>query len=121
MILPLVSPLVGRDQFDMVLLGFEAGCRVDPIGEHQAEDACAKVRLQLLDAAGEFLDLTRMNAALDFSENNDFFSIAPALGVEIDLHAMSIRIQIASVKLGHLVTMMRPQIAACDDSSDAFE
>jgi len=65
MILPLVSPLVGRDQFDMVLLGFEAGCRVDPIGEHQAEDACAKVRFQLLDDAGEFLDLTRMNAALD--------------------------------------------------------
>src|SRR5207245_7869218 len=120
MILPLVSPLVGRDQFDMVLLGFEAGCRVDPIGEHQAEDACAKVRFQLLDDAGEFLDLTRMNVALDFSENNDFFSISPALGVEIDLHGMSIRIQIASVKLGHLDTMVTQQIAGCDDSCDVF-
>src|SRR5437773_11654809 len=104
MILPLVSPLVGRDQFDMVLLGFDAGCRVDPIGEHQGEVACAKVRFQLLDDAGEFLDVTRMNAALDFSENKDFFPIAPALVVEIDLLAMSIRIQIASVNLGDLDT-----------------
>src|SRR5438128_9872878 len=115
MILPLVSPLVGRDQFDMVLLGFEAGCRGDPIGEHQAEDARAQVRFQLVDDAGEFLDLTRMNAALDFSENNDFFSIAPALGVEIDLDGMSIRIQIASVKLSHLDTVVTQKIPGRTD------
>src|SRR5437773_11016168 len=99
MILPLVSPLVGRDQFDMVLLGFEAGCRVDPIGEHQAEDACAKVRFQLLDDAGEFLDLTRMNAALELYENNDFFSIAPAIDVQIALNGLYIRILLNSVIL----------------------
>jgi len=30
----------------MVLLGFEAGCRVDPIGEHQAEYVRAEVCFQ---------------------------------------------------------------------------